>query len=98
MNIGHSIKKIRQEKGISQGDLADSCEISQTSLSQIENGIKRPSAKNLAKICKHLEVPEPILYLYAMEVSDVSKKKQDLFNALYPSMQVMLKQFISEPS
>ena len=97
MDIGTSIKRIRQEKSLSQGELAKSCGISQTSLSQIEKGIKRPSSKNLAKICKILEVPEPLIYLYGIEESDIPKRKKELFKMLYPSVEALLKQIIAEP-
>ena len=84
MNIGNAIKKIRQEKNLSQGKFADACGISPTSISQIENGITRPNPSNLKKICKVLEVPETIIYLYALEESDIPKKKKQLFQNPMP--------------
>lgn len=98
MNIGTAIKKIRLEKKLSQGELAKAIEISQTSLSQIEKGLKRPSSKTLDKICKIFDVPETIIHLYALEESDIPKSKKELYKALYPSLEVMLKQFFLEPA
>lgn len=37
-NIGFKIKKLREEKNISQEDLAEELNISQSKLSKIENG------------------------------------------------------------
>jgi transcriptional regulator with XRE-family HTH domain len=96
MNIGSAIKKIRTEKNISQGDLAETCGISQTSMSQIERGIKRPNPSNMKKICTALEVPETIIYLYGLEESDIPAKKKKTFKYLYPSIEEMIKKIISD--
>lgn len=94
MNLGLAIKRIRTEKGISQGSLAEQCEISQTSLSQIEKGVKRPNPKTLKNICESLEVPETIIYLYGMEESDVPEEKKELYNHLYPTVESMIKRLL----
>ncbi len=96
MNIGSAIKKARTDKGYSQGDFAEQCGISQTSISQIENGIKKPNPTNLKKICKVLEVPETILYLYGIEESDIPKQKKKLYKLIYPNIQDMIKKLIVE--
>lgn len=96
MNIGAAIKKIRVEKGISQGDLAASCEISQTSLSQIEKGVKRPSTSTLKSICRELEVPETIIYLYALEENDIPESKKELFKHIFPTVEDMIKRIVVE--
>lgn len=95
MNIGNAIKKIRIEQGLSQGEFAKKCVISQTSISQIENGIKRPNPGSLKKICKVLDVPESILYLYGMEENDVPKHKKELYNLIYPNLEDMIKKLVS---
>ncbi len=90
MNIGTGIKLIRKSKGISQGELAEKCGLSQASLSQIENGLKRPSAKNMKKLCDVLDVPEIFIYLYTLEDVDVPESKKEVFNLLYPSVKEMM--------
>ena len=94
MNIGSAIKKIRSEKFISQKKLAESTGISPTSLSQIEKGLKRPSAKNLVKICKALEVPETLIYFYGIEESDIPTKKKKIYSIVYPAIEDMIKKLI----
>lgn len=95
MNIGLAIKEIRISKNISQGELASLCNLSQTSLSQIESGIKRPNPKNLAKICNSLNVSESFLYLYGLDVDDVPESKKETFKILFPSIkEMMLKVFL----
>jgi transcriptional regulator with XRE-family HTH domain len=96
MNIGHSIRKIRVEKGLSQGELAKLCELSPTSMSQIELGIKRPNPSNLKKICSVLEVPEALLYLYCLEKDDVPENKKALYDVVYPGIEDMIKKLVQK--
>jgi transcriptional regulator with XRE-family HTH domain len=94
MNIGQAIKKIRTEQKISQGEFAEKCGLSQTSMSQIESGKKRPSVSNLKKICEVLDIPETILYLYGMEESDVPEQKREVFNLLYPTVEDIIMKLV----
>ncbi|HXU26810.1 MAG TPA: helix-turn-helix transcriptional regulator [Bacteroidia bacterium] len=94
MNIGNAIKKIRTGKSLTQGDLSRMTIISQTSISQIEKGVKRPSQKNLQKICRALEVPETIVYFYGLEASDVPRNKKKLYSFVYPAIEEMVKKLI----
>lgn len=43
MSVGNNIKRLREEHGLSQADLAMRANISQSMLSQIEKGTKNPS-------------------------------------------------------
>lgn len=43
MNVGASIRSIREKKGMSQGKLAEKVNITQSMLCQIERGTKTPS-------------------------------------------------------
>lgn len=43
MSVGNNIKRLREERGLSQADLAMRANISQSMLSQIEKGTKNPS-------------------------------------------------------
>jgi len=94
MNIGNAIKKIRTGKALTQGDLSKMTIISQTSISQIEKGIKRPSQKNLQKICRALEVPETIVYFYGLEISDIPDRKKKVYTCVYPAIEDMIKKLI----
>jgi len=92
MRIGKALKEIRKHKGISQMQLAEQIGISQTSLSQIESDIKRPSVSTIKKICEILEVSEPLVYLMATEESDVPESRRMLFNALLPTLKSVVLQ------
>ena len=96
MNIGKSIRKIRIEKSLSQGELAKRCELSQNSLSQIELGIKQPSSKNLKKICEILEIPETILYFYSLEEYDVPERKRETYKTLFPVFQSIIEKLVAD--
>src|SRR5688572_3761138 len=96
MNLGHAIKKLRTSKSIAQGDLATIVGISQTSLSQIEKGTKRPSAKNMKKISSALNIPEAVIYLYSLEEADIPDRKKDMFNDLFPAIQNMIEKITVE--
>jgi transcriptional regulator with XRE-family HTH domain len=54
--IGKNIKRIRLAKGISQVDLAFSCNFEKTNMSRIEAGNNNPTIRTLLKIAKALEV------------------------------------------
>ena len=67
MNIGKAIKEIRQSRKMSQSEFAEKCELTQGSISKIENGIVQPSKANLTKICEVLSVSEVIIQFKAIE-------------------------------
>jgi transcriptional regulator with XRE-family HTH domain len=96
MKEGTAIKMIRKRQAISQVDLAQRCNISQTSLSQIENNLKRPRGKTLKKLCEAMEIPESMVYILGMEHSDVPPSKQDVYNMLYPTIINMAFQIVGE--
>ncbi len=54
--IGKNIKKIRTQKGLSQQQLAQKSGISQSFLSDLENGKKSPTVDSLNKICRSLGI------------------------------------------
>lgn len=86
MNIGIAIKSIRIELGFTQHDLAKRCAITQTSLSQIENGIKNPSYRTIKKVCEVLEIPPSVLYIMGMQETDVPGSQKDMYELLFPAI------------
>lgn len=96
MNIGRVIFNIRKEKKISQGWLALKIGVTQTSMSLIENGKKRPSEKHLKKICKALDVHEAMLHLLSLEDSDIPKSKKEVYNAYFPFIKDMLLKILTK--
>lgn len=56
MTIGERIKKIRQEKGLSQKELGEKLNVSQQMIGQWETGKSNPKLANLQKIATTLSV------------------------------------------
>jgi len=50
------LKKLREEKGISQAQLAKELNCSQNTISQYENGVREPDLCTVKKICKFFDV------------------------------------------
>ena len=80
--------------GITQHELAEKSGISQTSLSQIENAVKRPSNKTIRSICAVLEVPEAVVYILAMQDTDVPMNKKGVYDMLFPSIKNLALQIV----
>ena len=95
MNIGTAIKSIRKKLSITQYELAEKCEISQTSLSQIETGIKRPSQRTIVKVCRVFDIPESVLYIVAMQDTDVPASKKGVYELVYPSIKSLALQMVN---
>ena len=95
MNIGSAIKSIRKKLAITQYELAEKCDLSQTSLSQIETGIKRPSQRTITKVCSVLDSPESIIYIVAMQETDVPASKRGVYELVYPSIKSLALQMVS---
>ena len=60
--FGKHVKKLREEKGLSQDDIAARCRVTKGSLSVIENGNRNFSFTTLLALAKALEVePKTLL-------------------------------------
>lgn len=95
MNIGQTIKRLRKKKRYSQIKLAEQCNITQTSLSQIESGKTSPKTKTLNDICKALETPEGFLYLMSIEENDVPQKNRKKYKLLFPIVLQTINQILN---
>ncbi|WP_419792028.1 helix-turn-helix transcriptional regulator [Staphylococcus chromogenes] len=76
MNIGDNIKKIRKEKGMKQTDFAKLLNISQSYLSDLENGRKNISIDTANQIAKKLNVTMGYLTSGNKMYSDLSDKEK----------------------
>jgi XRE family transcriptional regulator, regulator of sulfur utilization len=96
MNIGTAIKSVRNQVGLSQEQLSERTGLSQTSISQIENGVKQPSKKSIRAICRALEIPEAVLYIIGLEDTDVPPSRKKMFADLYPEIKDLAIQIIGK--
>lgn len=60
--IGSNIRRLRNEKGLSQIDLSAISEIEQSNIAQFENGKGNPTLKTLYRIAVALEVKLATLF------------------------------------
>lgn len=56
IKLGKNLKRIRTEKGISQGDIARALDVGRSFITNIENGKTNPTLATIAKIAKAIEV------------------------------------------
>ena len=54
MEFNKKLKKLREEKGLSQAELAKMAGVSQTTICDVEIGNKMPKLDTAMKICKAL--------------------------------------------
>ena len=55
--LGKNLKRIRTEKGLSQGNIVKASGIDKAMISNIENGKTNPTLATIAKLAKALSVP-----------------------------------------
>jgi len=54
--VGQNVRKFREERGISQEELAFECGLHRTYISGVERGVRNPTVVVLEKIAKALKV------------------------------------------
>lgn len=92
MTIGETISKVRREKDIKQKDLAASCKISQTYLSQIEKGAKTPTLEILERISEGLSMPYPVLSFLSLDENSIAEDKKVAYNSMKPIINGIIKE------
>lgn len=78
--MGKRIAKRRKALKIKQTELADTLNISNNHLSNIERGLNQPSLFLLADICNALQVTPDYLIMGVMRSSDISKSVTDMLS------------------
>lgn len=94
MNYGQAINNLRvnRMKQI-QSIFAENVGITQTYLSQIENGQKKPSTELLERIAEYVDLPLPILFWYSVTEEDVKPDRIEAFRMLKPTADVLVQSF-----
>ena len=73
--VGKTIRKIRENLSLSQEEIAKSLGISRVAVSQIENGERKVSAEELAKLSKILNTPSDILLDLERDIEVILENK-----------------------
>lgn len=78
--IGERIKKLRESRGLSQRQLAEALNISNSRVSNWEQGINRPDADMLGDLCRALHVsPSELLDVYLSEDDFTAKEREIIY-------------------
>ncbi len=88
--LGKTIKKIREQKGLKQLDVAFKSGLSSKYLSRVEQDVQIPPIPTLERICKALDVELPVLMIeYYKLKRNISAPLNEL-DALLLQIQVVL--------
>ncbi len=70
--FGKILLQLRKEKGVSQQELADNCDIERAYISRLERGLYQPSITIVFKIAEYFEIKPSEL----IDMVDVLRKKK----------------------
>lgn len=79
--IGTRIRKYRENRGLSQKDLADLIGVSNSRVSNWEQGINRPNADIVADICKALNISPSELLDVQLSTDKLTEQERKVINA-----------------
>lgn len=79
--IGNRIRKFREELGISQKQLAEQIGVSNSRISNWEQGINRPDADILAKLCTALNVSPSSLLGVKLSTDELTEQERSVIKA-----------------
>ncbi|NDV43133.1 helix-turn-helix domain-containing protein [Flagellimonas sediminis] len=96
MELGKVINLLIKKKGLTQVEVAKRIGKSTTALSQIIKGSYNPNPDTLDKICKVLEVPQPILFFLTISEEDIPEDKLELYRVLAPTIKDFLIKIFGE--
>ena len=95
-DIGEFIRDLRQTAKISLRQLADKAGVSNPYLSQIERGLRKPSAEVLQQIASALRVSTPAMYLRAGLLDSEGQQGVLAAIAVDPELTIAQKQALSQ--
>ena len=68
--LGNRIRKLREERNISQQNLAEMCNIEKSNMARIEAGRTNPTLLTMHKISTALQIPLTVLVDFESKLSD----------------------------
>lgn len=87
MNLGENIYRLRTEKNLSQGDLADALDVSRQSVSKWENNSAVPELDKLMKMAAIFEISLDVLVSNSTEQKQSTQPAEPSFSKLPPEPQ-----------
>lgn len=88
-HIGEVLKKQRRSSGLTLAQVAKKMKISVADLKIIEDTDK-PHKTTIKNVCEAMGLPPAFVLLNVIERQDVNPSKQDVFDALMPSVKKMM--------
>ena len=88
--IGNRIKKYREEKGLTQKELSELINVSNSRISNWEQGINRPDADIIADICRALQVSPSELLDIHLSSDELTNKERKIIEAYRKKTQLQL--------
>jgi transcriptional regulator with XRE-family HTH domain len=84
-NLGKTIQQVRNSKAISQKELSEMTNLTQATISKIENGSIKIDVETLEKIALALQTSSlKMLYLTALQTNDISSEKKVVLEKMRP--------------
>jgi XRE family transcriptional regulator, regulator of sulfur utilization len=94
MNIGKTIREIRKRKGLSQQQLAQLSNVSQTYISLLEKKENlNPSIDILSSISNALDIPYPVIAFLSLEEQDIAPEKRIEYPPIERAVNALVKEF-----
>jgi len=98
MQIGKTVRRLREHRGQTLKELAESCGLSLSYLSLIERDKREPSLANLSKLAEVFDLPPSILVLLSADADTYESDKSGLSNLLMEMVEEVLKDDERYPS
>lgn len=82
MNVGPSIKIIRERKGITRSEMAEYLDVSSSYLSLLENGKREINLTRLESISNLLKVPVSVILFFSTDKSKIESLDSEIAEKL----------------
>lgn len=92
-NIGKVLKEIREQRKLTQADVAKKLKLHQSHVSRVESGFYEPDSVTMRKFAKLYGVPVAILIWKATGEKDVQPSKLKAFKKLKPAVDNLIAEF-----
>ena len=82
MNYGKALRIARAIAGLGQNELASAAGLDASHISLIEKGTRKPSIRAITKLCRAMQIPEPLFNMLAAESNDLQGIEEEDFQQI----------------
>ncbi len=95
--IGKGIKILLKKKNLTQKDLSEMTNLSETSISLVMKGHTYPRAGTLEKVSKALNVKTEIILLLSIDKEDITEDRKQFYDIIWDTIESsILALFVSD--